>query len=301
MLRYLILGGAQLAVGAAALFARLALAGAGALAVSALRLSIAAFVLLLIGQFRRRRVVVTRSDRTTLGLAGVALALHFATWIWSLEYTSVAISILLVSTTPLWSVLIDFALYRRTLSLVSIGAFCAGALGLAFVVANNATPAPQPGHAFLGCALALAGAIAFAIYLSLVRNVRARVDLRVIVTHTYTWAALLLSFATIVARQPAPPLTNTTAWLGILAMAIVSQLLGHTAINASLRWFSPSAVAFSTLLEPVIATVAAFFVFHESLTPLAILGGMLLLTAVGIALREDQKMDCSGLPIGPLH
>ncbi len=301
MLRYLILGGSQLAVGAAAIFARFALVGAGALAVSAMRLSIAAAVLLVIGAFNRSAAALSSRDRGTLACAGFALAVHFATWIWSLEYTSVAISILLVSTTPLWTSLIDFIIYRRSLTLRSIASFCVGAIGLALVVAQNAAPAPHPGYTLLGSLLALAGAMAFAIYLTLVRNVRARVDLRVIVTHTYSWAALALLLAMLVARQTPPALAETGAWFGILAMALVSQLLGHTAINASLRWFSPNAVAFSGLLEPVIATVAAFFVFHEALTSLAILGGFLLLAAVAGVLQEDQKADCSGLPIGPLH
>ena len=289
MLRYLTLGGAQLAVGAAAIFARFALVGAGALAVSAMRLSIAAAVLLFIGAFHRSTPKPNARDRGTLALAGVALAIHFATWIWSLEYTSVAISILLVSTTPLWTSLIDVLMYRGSLSVRSIASLGVGALGLALVVAQNTAPAPHQGHIVLGSLLAITGALAFAIYLTIVRNVRARVDLRTIVTHTYTWAAIALLLAMLTAREVPPALADTGAWLGILAMALISQLLGHTAINASLRWFSPSAVAFSTLLEPAIATIAAFFIFHEALTPLAIAGGVVLLAAVGAALREDQK------------
>jgi drug/metabolite transporter (DMT)-like permease len=139
LLPYLILGGAQLAVGAAALFARYALAGAGALVVSALRLSIAATVLLAIGAFRSI-TPVTRAQRFTLMYAGAALALHFATWIWSLAYTSIAISLLLVATVPLWTALIDFAAYNATLSLRTLIAFVLGGAGLACVVAFNSTP-----------------------------------------------------------------------------------------------------------------------------------------------------------------
>ena len=56
------------------------------------------------------------------------------------------------------------------------------------------------------------------------------------------------------------------AWGGILAMALVSQLLGHTGMNAALRWFSPSAVSFSTLLEPVIAACWRSLLFGETLS-----------------------------------
>jgi drug/metabolite transporter (DMT)-like permease len=71
-------------------------------------------------------------------------------------------------------------------------------------------------------------------------------------------------------------------------MALVSQLLGHTAINASLRWFSPSAVSFTNLIEPVAAAVLALFIFGEALAPPAIAGGAVLLIAIGIVLREER-------------
>jgi drug/metabolite transporter (DMT)-like permease len=71
-------------------------------------------------------------------------------------------------------------------------------------------------------------------------------------------------------------------------MAFVSQLLGHTGMNASLRWFSPSAVAISTLLEPVIAAVLALFIFGETLTTLALAGGILVLVAIAAFLREER-------------
>ncbi len=72
-------------------------------------------------------------------------------------------------------------------------------------------------------------------------------------------------------------------------MALISQLLGHTALNAALRWFSASAVAFTTLLEPVTAGVLAFFVFGERLTPTALAGGFLVLIAICGFLREELQ------------
>ena len=73
-----------------------------------------------------------------------------------------------------------------------------------------------------------------------------------------------------------------------MAMALISQLLGHTALNAALRWFSPSAVAMTTLLEPVTAAVLALFIFGETLSPLAVAGGLLVLLAIGAFLREES-------------
>jgi drug/metabolite transporter (DMT)-like permease len=73
-------------------------------------------------------------------------------------------------------------------------------------------------------------------------------------------------------------------------MALVSQLLGHTALNASLRWFTPSAVAMTSLMEPVTAAILALLLFGETLTPLAIGGGVLVLLAIGAFLREEASL-----------
>lgn len=304
---YAMLAGAQVAVGAAAIFARFALSGASPLAVSAWRLTIASAVLLVIAitprlrsgplAYARGRSIphddIKRNALLFIG-AGIALAVHFATWIASLDYTSVAISTLLVATTPIWTALYDSVVHKRHLSAVAWGAFALGALGLVLVVGYNKTQPPVAGHELLGDALAIAGAIAIGAYFILVREVRESFGTRSIVTRTYSWAALALLIASFAAQQPPPPLADARAWGGILAMAFISQLLGHTALNAALRWFSPSAVAMSTLLEPVTAAILAFFIFRESLTPLALGGGVLVLVAIAAFLREEGPSTSSG-------
>lgn len=75
----------------------------------------------------------------------------------------------------------------------------------------------------------------------------------------------------------------TTAWLGIFAMAFVSQMIGHTGLNAALRDFPSSTVAMSTLLEPVVAALLAVWIFHETASPLTAIGGVLILAAIGLA------------------
>lgn len=287
---YVILGGAQLAVGAAAIFARWALGGAQPLAVSAARLAIAALLLLMASAFARgaARRPVSNRENVLLGFAGVALAIHFSTWIASLEYTTVAISTLIVSTTPIWTAIYDAIVLKRRYSALATGAFAAGVAGMAMVVAFDATRPPNPGHEVLGWLLALIGSLGIGAYFIIVREVRADLGTRQIVTRTYSWAAAALVAAALVAHQPLPPLQASAAWGGILAMAFVSQLLGHTALNAALRWFSPSAIAFSTLLEPVAAAGLALLIFGEAVPPLAIVGGVVLLVSIALVLREDR-------------
>jgi drug/metabolite transporter (DMT)-like permease len=314
---YAMLASSQLAVGAAAIFARFALGGAPPLAVAAWRLVIASAVLLLIAGVAPRQargpsipqddntsiprddnasipqddnVSIPRDDEKWIFMAaGLALAVHFAAWIWSLDYTSVAVSTLLVATTPIWTAVYDSAVYKRHLSPIAVAALAAAGAGFVLVVGFNMTRPPIAGHQLLGGALAIIGAIAIGAYFLLVREVRAAHTTRSIVTRTYTWAAFTLLVASLAARQAPPPIADAKAWGGIIAMALVSQLLGHTALNASLRWFSPSAVAMTTLLEPVIAALLALAIFGERLAPLAITGGLLVLIAIGVFLREERE------------
>ena len=284
---------AQLAIGAAAIFARYALAGAGPLAVSALRLALAAVPLVAIAFLARKRAPLTRGQEVAFGFAGLALALHFATWIGSLLYTSVAISTLLVTTTPLWTETYDALSGRRAPRRTIVIALVLALGGVALIALQHATPAPIPGNATLGNALALAGAVAMAAYLLLVRaaGVRPRsgplVPTPQIVARTYSWAALALCIAAFVWRQGPPALGDVTSWFGILAMALVSQLLGHTALNAALRDFSPSVVSLTTLLEPLIAALLAAALFAEALSLQTLAGGALVLAAVALTLRAN--------------
>lgn len=286
---YVTLGLAQLAVGAGGIFARFALSGAPPLAVAASRLAIASVALLAIAAAHRERTRVAPEHRRIFIFAGVALAIHFATWVWSLQYTSVAVSTLLVATTPIWTTAYDAIVMRRGLSIAAWGAFVVGAAGLALVVGFNSARPPVAGHELLGDGLAMAGAVAIGAYFILVRRVRGAYGTRPIVTRTYTWAAVVLLIAATAARQSPPAFADARAWGGILAMALISQLLGHTAMNASLRWFSPSAVAMTTLLEPVLAAVLAFWLFGEGLTVAALCGGLLILAAIGAFLREEAQ------------
>ena len=289
---YLRLLGAQVAIGAAAIFARFALSGAGPFAVSALRLGIAAAIAVLLA-LPLRRISIRRE--IAFGCAGVALAAHFAAWIASLLYTSVAISTLLVTTTPLWTQLYETLRERRPPErtfLIALGLALTGVALIVFGGSGVAVRTPVPGHELLGDALALAGSIAIGAYFLIVRDAGARhaerLATRQIVARTYGWSALVLCAATLVSGERSPAANDVSAWTGIVAMALVSQLIGHTALNAALRDFSPSTIALTTLLEPVIAAGFAALLFHEAVSLQTFAGGMLVLGAVALTLRKTM-------------
>ena len=211
------------------------------------------------------------------------LALHFATWIASLNYASVAISTLLVCTTPVWTE--AYAVLRRRRIDRYAAASIVGALaGVAIVVG-----APDRTNTPLGIALALAGAVAIAAYLLMVRGTDSRYDTLAVTARTYAYAALVLIVASVLARDPLPPWADARAWGVIVAMALVSQLFGHTALNAAVRVLSPTFVSTVTLLEPVIAAVLAAWLFAERLGATTALGAVIVLAAIGVALRGEQR------------
>lgn len=270
---------AQLAIGAAAIFARFALVSGGPLAVSWARLTIAAAPLLAFAALRGRLRSAGVATETRLAFAGLLLAVHFAAWIASLKFASVAISTLLVCTTPVWTEL--YVVLRRRKVDVLAAVSVAGALaGVAIVVG-----APDRANTPLGIALALIGAIAIAGYLLVVRGIDARVDTLAVTARTYSFAAIVLGVAVALTGDRLPPTGDAPAWGGIVAMALISQLFGHTALNAAVRVLTATFVSTMTLLEPVIAGILAAWIFGERLGPATTIGALVILGAIALAMR----------------
>jgi drug/metabolite transporter (DMT)-like permease len=296
---YFRLLGAQLAIGAAAIFARYALTGAGPFAVSALRLAIAAVPFVVLAFVVRSPARIGWKRELIFAGAGVALAAHFATWIASLLYAPVAVSTILVATTPIWTCAYAAIFERRPPARAYYLALALAALGLGMIVLQRVTPAPIPGHALLGDVLALVGGIAIGVYLIVVQRAgaatldRPAIPTSAIVARTYSWAAFSLVPLMLFAHQGPPALGDYRAWLGVIGMAIFAQLIGHTALNAALRDFTPSVVAMATLLEPVSAAILAALLFAEAVSPQTALGGFAILVAVGITLRSNAAANAA--------
>ncbi len=270
---------AQLAIGAAAIFARYALdGGGGPLAIGAARLTIAAIPLLVLA-VARGALRVDRRTAVRLGFAGLALAAHFGCWIASLAHASVAISTLLVCTTPIFTEIYAVA-RRRAIDGWTAASILAALAGVAIVVG-----APDRANTPLGIALALAGALAIGIYLMLVRDVDARFGTLTVTARTYTAAAVALALGALLAHEQLPPAHDVSAWGGILAMALVSQMFGHTALNAAVRVLTATFVSTVTLLEPVVAAVLAAWLFGERLGAATGVGAAIILGAIALAVR----------------
>ena len=279
---------AQVAIGAAAIFARFALAGGGAISASAFRLAIGAVPVVAVALARRAYVRFDARTERRLLLAGVVLAAHFALWISSLRFASVAVTTLLVCSTPIWAELWDVARLRRFRADVAISVVL-GIAGVAIVIG-----APARGDHPIGIILALGGGLAFAGYFLLVRGADARYDTLAIVGRTYPLAALVLVATMLVTHDRIPAPGDFGAWGGIVAMALISQLFGHTALNAAVRQLSPTFVTTVSLIEPVIAGILAALIFGERLTLATLAGAAVIFAAIGVALRAEAHLSGSG-------
>jgi len=226
-----------------------------AVTVAAWRMTLAAALLVPLWGVRRARL-----SRRGLGLALVAggfLALHFALWTESLRLTTVASSVALVTTNPLFVGLLSslFLGERPSRALwQGIGLSVAGGLLIGW------GDFALGGTALLGDVLALLGAVASSAYLLVGRRARDEGPLVPYATVAYGIAAALLLAG---ASGGGDPLPLPTEWLWIALLALGPQLLGHTSVNWALRRFPASAVAVAILGEPVGATLWAYLVFGE--------------------------------------
>lgn len=285
-----------LAVSTASIFIRYAQASAPSLVIAAYRLSLASLVLAFPALLRRRRELrALRGRELRLALlSGLFLALHFATWISSLEYTTVASSVVFVTTTPLWvALLAPLVLHEPLTRLVAAGMGLALAGGIivgisdscAWGAAGLACPSFSQfiaGQAFLGNLLALAGAWMAAGYILIGRHLRASLSLMTYIFVVYGMAAVVLVAVMFLAGETPfgyPP--GTYVWL--LLLALVPQLLGHSTFNWALGYLSAAYVSITLLGEPIGSTVLAYFLLKEIPSWVKLLGAALILAGIVLA------------------
>jgi drug/metabolite transporter (DMT)-like permease len=230
---------------------------------------------------------MTRHDVLRAMAAGLFLALHFALWITSLAHTSVASSVVLVTTTPLWvSLAAPFALHERVQR--SMYAGVAVAFVGVFVIARG--DVTVGGHALFGDLLALGGALAAAAYFLIGRGVRHRVPLLPYVAVSYGTAAIALLAAAVLTRAPMS-ISDSTTWTYLVLLAVVPQIVGHSSFNWALARLSAPFVAATVLGESVGSTLLAWMVLGEVPPTTTVMGGALILAGLFVAARAEARRE----------
>jgi drug/metabolite transporter (DMT)-like permease len=222
--------------------------------------------------------------------AGLCLALHFALWITSLSYTSIAASTALVTTTPVWIALLSRFWFGEKLSKMSIAGITIALAGGMAIAVGSAGAESASSSKLLGDFLALAGSWAVSLYLLLGREAQRRgLGIGGYIAIAYTVSAIVL--------LPLP-LAFGTSYIGyphivyfyILLTAALPQLVGHTILNWAVMQISPTLVTLAILFEPVAASFLGYLLFREVPAPAVLAGAAILLFGVATATVGAQKI-----------
>jgi drug/metabolite transporter (DMT)-like permease len=277
LLPFAVLSVALVGVSFGSIFVRLAVAPALAIALWRMTLASAAVLpaALLSGQFEPR---ANRAQVALAASAGGLLALHFGSWMTSLMFTSVANSVLLVNTAPIFVALIATVTGRdrpgaRTWMAVALATAGAGVIAWGGL---------EDRASLLGDLLAVIGALAMAGYLILAREAQRGLTYLPYVAIAYGTAALVLWAAVLMTGTVWHSFSPAT-WAVLAAMAVVSQLVGHGGYNWSLRHLQAAFVSIALTGEPVLASLLAWWLLDEPIGLRTVAGGLLVLAGVLVA------------------
>lgn len=231
-------------------------------------------------------------ERRLAVVAGACLAVHFATWVPSLTFTSVASATALVSTQPVWAALAAHRSGARIAPLAWVGIVLA-VCGAGLLTGSDVHAS---GRALAGDVLALAGGISAVAYMVAGSAVRRNVSTATYTTVCYSTTAVLLLVVCVVggrslAGYPA------SAWWKLVAVTVGAQLLGHSLFNRVLRTVSPTMVALAILFEvPGAALIAAVWL-HQTPRATAVPGLLVLLAGIAVVVATRERGSTPSVPV----
>jgi drug/metabolite transporter (DMT)-like permease len=285
---YLVLAAGVVAVSLAAIFIRYA--NAPSLIVAAYRMTLASLILLPLALPALRKTPLTKQNAPYAISASVFLGIHFATWISSLSYTTVASSAAIVATQPLWVALFSWVFLKSAPSFMTLLGILVSIGGMAMIAFGDLSSGDLAGGSrpLLGDALALVGGVCSAAYFLLGRSAQKRgLSLNAYVGVAYSVAALVLlplPFIAGISYTTYPPITFF--WIALLAL--IPQLIGHTSFNYAVKYVPPTLVSTLMLLEPVGAAILAVVLFSEIPGRATLLGGVILLVGIAITIQTSR-------------
>jgi drug/metabolite transporter (DMT)-like permease len=271
-----------LAVSAAAIFIRFA--DAPALAVAFWRNALGVLVLLPLALYWRE--AFPRGRALFYGVAsGAALGVHFGFWISSLDYTSVAASVVLVCTQPVFVAILAYLVFGERTSPLSFLGILVALVGTAVIASDGSVGSAT----FFGNTLALIGAVMVAVYVLIGRSLRTTgVGVLPYSIVVYASASATLAPAALYAGAPLWGYSGET-WFWLFAIMLGPQILGHTILNWALKYVDASIISGTILAEPVVSALLAWLVLSERPGLATVLGGVVVLVGLYLLLRGYEK------------
>jgi len=263
-----------------------------AITIAAYRMVMASVVLGAIAVARGIYPTDIRWREWRIAILGAAfLALHFICRISSLKLTSVASSVALVTTNPIFVGIFSWLFLKEKQEkalIVGIVLSVTGSLVLAIGDGGLAGLAVTNREALIGDGLALLGAVMGSGYLVTGSRIRAKVDTFRHITMVYPLAAVMLLAVVLLLKLPVTGF-RPVSYANLVLLALISQLLGHTAFNWALKHLKASMVAVTILAEPIGAAMLAWLFFRETVSATQVIGMGLIFAAILISARKGRK------------
>ena len=259
---------------------------APATAIAFYRLAIASIFILPLSSFLRNTNGLNQirlQDTLMCLAASVAISIHFVAWIASLEYTSVASSVILVTTSPLIVAFLSKLFFQEHLHKnVYVGI----ALGLIAAVVLTGGDSRLEGRELWGDLLAFIGALSFAFYLILGKRVRTRLNNLDYTSFVFLSASVMLFVISVIANQPLWNFDSKSI-IFIVTLAIIPQLIGHSSITWALGSVRATLVSVAIMAEPVGAILLAWLILNEHPSLANLIGGLIILSGIFIAYKKS--------------
>lgn len=281
---YLFLSVGIIAISTASIFVKLC--DAPVLIIAAYRMLLASLILMPMACYRETWRGWHRNELGWHLLSGLFLSLHFAFWIASLKYTSVASSVILVTTHPIFVGVGGSLFLKERLGSNLIFGIALSVLGSGLISYGDMSLSKE---AWMGDGLALLGGIAASGYLLVGRKMRKDQDLLSYIFPVYSTAGLILVLLALIFQKSFWGYTSST-YLYLFLLALVPQIMGHTTFNWALKYLPAAAVAVAILGEPIGSTILAYLILGEGLTLWKIIGGISIFSGILIALKKTLTL-----------
>ena len=221
-------------------------------------------------------------DKGWLTLASAALFLHFFVWIAAVQNTTVANAVIVISINPVFTALLSHFVFGEVITKKLIVSILLGIAGVTFVGWNDL--ALDAGH-LKGDGLAILASLIFTFYLLVGKRLRSKLDTPVYVSSMYLIAAAF-GFLTVCILDIPVVDYGARDWLCFFLMALIPTMIGHTALNNALRHMGAGRVSVAVLMEPLLAGIVAYFAWNEAMTPLALIGYVIIAASVVVITLE---------------
>lgn len=271
------------AISTASIFIKLC--EAPVLIIATYRMMLASLMLMPFACYKKTWRGWKRSDMGWVFLSGLFLSLHFAFWIASLKYTSVASSVVLVTTHPIFVGIGSWLFLKERIGMNLVLGIALSVLGSGLISYGDMSLSKE---ALIGDGFALLGAIAASGYLFVGRKMRKEQDLFSYIFPVYSTAGLILILLSLIFQKSFWGYSPSTYFF-LFLLALIPQLMGHTTFNWALKYLPASMVAVSILGEPMGSTILAYFILGEGLTIWKVLGGISIFAGILIALKKTFK------------